>query len=537
MATTNGLPTKANAKANGIPTSKASKTKEPTPYYAFDELFKYPDGATAHTLFDSGATGYSYNDFVLLPGHIYFAADQVRLGTRISRNVPLNTPLVSSPMDTVTESEMAINMALQGGIGIVHYNNTICEQKREVNRVKRYESGFITDPKTLSGSHTVGDAWEIKRRYGFMGIPVTADGEMNSKLCGIVTNRDVEFVKDKSTMLEDVMTRDLVTAPEGTTLEQAYQVLKETKKGKLPIINERKELVGLVARTDIVKNRTYPEAAKDAPAKRLLCGAAVGSRKEDRNRLDALVEAGVDVVVIDSSQGDSVFQLEMIQYIKNKFPVLDVVAGNVVTQNQAYHLIKAGADGIRVGMGCGSICTTQEVMATGRPQATAVYRVSSLAAEHGIPCIADGGVSSIGHIIKGLACGASAVMMGSMLAGTEESPGEYFYKDGVRLKKYRGMGSADAMKKGSAVRYFYEEERMRVAQGVSGAVTDKGSVKQYLPYLKLGVQHGFQDLGVRSIDELHDNMNKGLLRFQVRTPAAQMEGSVHSLYTYEKSLT
>ncbi len=479
--------------------------------------------------------GYTYNDFVLLPGHIYFDVDHVCLESRIARNIYLNAPLASSPMDTVTESEMAINMAQQGGIGIIHYNNSVREQKQLVDRVKRYENGFITDPKTLSPENTVQDAMDIKSRYGFMGIPITAGGAMYKKLLGMVTNRDVEFVKDKSTPLGDIMTKELVTASEGCSLETAYSILKESKKGKLPIVNDAGELVGLVARTDILKSREFPDAAKERTGKKLLCGAAIGTRMEDRERLDALMDVGLDVLVLDSSQGDSCYQLDMIRYVKTKYPHLDVIGGNVVTQNQAYHLLKAGADGLRVGMGSGSICTTQEVMACGRAQATAVYRVAKLAREFDVPVIADGGVSSSGHIIKGLACGASCVMMGSMLAGTEESPGEYFYKDGVRLKKYRGMGSADAMKKGSSVRYFSEDDRIRVAQGVSGAVADKGSVRSYLPYLRMGVKHGFQDIGVHSISQLHNYLHDGKLRFQVRSPAAQVEGNVHSLYTYEKS--
>uniref|UniRef100_A0A7S1EUJ5 Inosine-5'-monophosphate dehydrogenase n=1 Tax=Timspurckia oligopyrenoides TaxID=708627 RepID=A0A7S1EUJ5_9RHOD len=500
-----------------------------------EELFRFQDGASAKELFGQSVSGYAYNDFVLLPGHIYFGAEEVSLRTKITKNLWLNAPMVSSPMDTVTESIMAINMALQGGMGVIHYNCEVNEQKKEVDRVKRFENGFITDPKTLSPTATVRDAMNIKTRYGFSGIPVTEDGCMGSKLCGIVTNRDLEFVKDKNTQLGEVMTTELVTANQGCTLDEAYQVLKECKKGKLPIVDSHGRLVGLVARTDLLKNKEHPNASKDAEGKRLVCGAAIGTRVEDRDRLDALVPLGLDVVVLDSSQGDSVFQLDMVRYIRNKYPDLEIIGGNVVTRNQAWHLIRAGVHGLRVGMGCGSICTTQEVMACGRPQATAVYQVASLAREHGVPVLADGGISSTGHIIKGLSVGASAVMMGSMLAGTEESPGEYFYKDGVRLKKYRGMGSLEAMKKGSAVRYFSEDDRVRVAQGVSGAVADRGSIKRFMPYLIAGVKHGFQDLGVASMEALHAQVYNGLLRFQIRTPAAQMEGSVHSLFTYEKS--
>lgn len=491
----------------------------------------YDDGLSPETFFGSGK-GFTYDDFIILPGHIDFAIEEVALTTRIARNLELNNPLVSSPMDTVTEHKMAIGMALHGGMGILHYNNSIEEQVAEVHKTKRYKNGFILDPLVLTPMHRVSDLDDIKSRYGFAGIPITEAGTMGSKLLGIVTNRDIDFVVDRSTYLKDVMTKDLVTAQDGVSLEEAHRVLRDSKKGKLPIVDKNNCLLALISRTDLLKNRDYPLASKDSD-NRLLVGAAISTREQDKDRLEALVKAGVNVVVLDSAQGDSIYQMRMIQHIKYAYPELSVIAGNVVTARQAKHLIEAGADGLRVGMGAGSICTTQKVLAVGRPQATAVYNVSRFAREYGIPVVADGGVATIGHMAKALSLGASTVMMGSMLAGTDEAPGEYFYKDGVRLKKYRGMGSREAMRDGGAKRYMADHIDVRVAQGVTGAVIDKGSLNSYVPYLLQGLRQSLQDIGTRSVHALHQQLQQNELRFEVRSNASQKEGDVHSLYTYE----
>lgn len=494
------------------------------------------DGLDAGSLFSSNTTGYTYDDLTIIPGHIGCQMSEVDLTTKFSRNITIKLPVVSSPMDTVTESTMAIAVASLGGIGVIHNNNDISEAVREVEIVKRYENGFIMDPHVLAPHNTIADVDHIKNMHGYSSVPITQNGKMGGELMGIVSSRDIDFIEDRTTPLHKVMTKDdpsakkkLIYGNEPITLNEANRLLQESRKGKLPIVNKDMELVALISRSDLKKNKDYPLASKDQN-KQLLVAAACSTKAADEERAKRLIEAGVDALVIDSSQGDSIYQIDFIKRLKSMYPGTEIVGGNVVTASQAKSLLDAGADALRVGMGSGSICTTQEVCAVGRPQGSAVYWVAKYAHDYfKAPIIADGGIQNSGHIMKALALGASTVMCGSVLAGTEESPGSFFFHEGVRMKTYRGMGSLEAMSKKSGTRYFAEAAQVKVAQGVSGAVMDKGSICDLIPYTMNGVAHGLQKSGYKTIKEMHQGLYEGLTRFELRSSSAIREGGIHDV--------
>jgi len=501
-----------------------------------DNTTRLTDGFSAREIFNQ-PVGYTYEDIILLPGYIDFPSTKVDLSSQLTTNITLKIPFVSSPMDTVTEAEQATAMALQGGIGIIHCNQTIEEQANQIQMTKRFQNGFVPKPIIFSPENTVQDIRD--GQYPFSTFPVTENGTMGSTLVGVVSDRETDFVTDPSTTLGEIMTKELVTAKQGITLDEAQNILRSLRIKFLPIINsDNGHLTSLICKKDLMNSRTYPLASLNSQTNQLLVGASITTH-DPETRLPALVKAGLDVVVIDSSQGNSIYQLETIKYIKSNYPNLDIVGGNIVTYDQAKNLIKAGVHGLRVGIGVGSICTTQNVCGIGRPQATAVYRVARCAHYNGdIPVIADGGIANSGHIIRALSLGASTVMMGSLLAGTDEAPGETYYENGVRLKAYDGMGSLRAMQKGMNLkRYHLHQNMIKIPQGVSGSVVAKGSLHTYLPRLIQATKQGFQDVGCSSVWKLHEDLYGDRTRFQIRSFQAQKEGHVHDLHSYQTTST
>eukprot|EP00891_Asterochloris_glomerata_P003429 jgi/Astpho2/3429/e_gw1.00055.69.1_t len=493
-------------------------------------------GIPAARLFGQGIT-YTYDDVIFHPGHINFGAHEVALATQLTRKLRLSMPVVSSPMDTVTEGHMAAAMAMLGGIGFVHYNMSVEEQVAAVKQAKTRLPWAAAQFATAPADAPVAILWPLQEQRGACSVCITSSGGLGSRLLGILTFADVAFETDGKRKLQDIMKSKVQTVQTSDSPQQVLEQLQQARFSQLPIVDSNGNLAAVATRQSLLewqRGQRLSRCSLDAQG-RLLVGAAVGTREADRERVQRLVkEADVDVVILDSSQGDSTFQIDMVQHLKKTHPDLQVICGNVVTGAQAQRLIQAGADALRVGMGSGSICTTQEVCAVGRGQATAVYHVGRVAARAGVPIIADGGIQNSGHIVKALALGASTVMCGSMLAGTAEAPGQFFTENGVRVKKYRGMGSLEAMAKGSESRYYGDTQNLKIAQGVSGTVKDKGSITKMIPFLAQAVKQGFQDLGAKDLTFAHAMLADGRMRVECRTGAAQAEGNVHDMQSYSK---
>ena len=443
--------------------------------------------------------GLTFDDVLLVPRRSDVLPREADVSTKLGPNLQLNIPLISAGMDTVTESALAIAIAREGGIGIIHKNMPVAMQAEEVDRVKRSESGVITNPFSLTPEHHVYDAEELMGKYRISGVPIVDE---SNKLVGILTNRDLRFVHDYSIKIKEVMTRDnLVTAPVGTTLQEAEVILQKHKIEKLPLVDEQYHLKGLITIKDIEKAIQFPNAAKDAQG-RLVVGAAVGISKDTFERAAALVEAEVDLLVVDSAHGAHINIIETVRQLRKQYPDLLIVAGNVATGDATRALIEAGASIVKVGIGPGSICTTRVIAGIGVPQITAIYDCATVANEYGVPIIADGGIKYSGDITKAIAAGAHAVMIGSLFAGTEESPGESEIFQGRRFKVYRGMGSIGAMKEGSKDRYFQENESKLVPEGIEGRVPYKGPLKDTIHQLIGGLRAGMGYCGTRTIEEL-----------------------------------
>lgn len=465
--------------------------------------------------------GLTFDDVLLIPQKSEILPNSVNTETYLTKNIKLNIPFMSAGMDTVTESKMAISMARQGGIGIIHKNMSIEEQALEVDKVKRSESGVIVDPFYLTKEKSIKDADDIMARYKISGVPIVDE---NKKLIGIITNRDIKFEDDFTKSIESVMTKEnLVTAKEGIDLVEAQQILKKNKIEKLPIVDENGTLKGLITIKDIEKKIQYPNSAKDSQG-RLLCGAAVGISADLMDRVDALYKANVDVIVLDSAHGHSKGVIDALKKVKEKYPNLQVIAGNVATPEATEDLIKAGADCVKVGIGPGSICTTRVVAGIGVPQVTAIMDCAEVGHKYNVPVIADGGIKFSGDVVKALASGASVCMMGSLFAGTEESPGETILYRGRSYKAYRGMGSIGAMEKGSKDRYFQNDAKKLVPEGVEGMVAYKGKVEDIVFQMLGGLRAGMGYCGSATIKDLMDNA-----QFVKITAASLKESHPHDI--------
>ncbi|MGN0181690.1 MAG: IMP dehydrogenase [Candidatus Ornithomonoglobus sp.] len=469
-----------------------------------------------------GKEGLTFDDVLLIPQESEVTPNMVDLSTNLTRKIRLNIPFMSAAMDTVTESKMAIAIAREGGIGIIHKNMTIEQQASEVDKVKRSENGVIANPFSLTEDCTLKEADDLMGRYRISGVPIVNDDNV---LIGIITNRDLRFETDFSKKIGEAMTSEnLITAPEGTDLMKAQEILSKYKVEKLPIVDSEKHLKGLITIKDIEKAVQYPNSARDAQG-RLLAGAAIGVTVDCLDRVKALVDAGVDVVCLDSAHGHSKNILNKISEVKNAYPELQVIAGNIATAEAARALIEAGADCIKIGIGPGSICTTRVVAGIGVPQITAIYDACNEAKKFGIPCIADGGIKYSGDCVKAIAAGADVIMMGSLLAGCDESPGEFEIFQGRRFKVYRGMGSLAAMEKGSKDRYFQTGSKKLVPEGVEGRVPYKGPLSDTIFQLIGGLRSGMGYCGTPTIESLKENG-----KFIRITGAGLRESHPHDIY-------
>ena len=465
--------------------------------------------------------GITFDDVLLVPQYSEVTPDMISLTTKLTNAITLNIPMMSAAMDTVTEHRMAIAMARQGGIGIIHKNMSIEAQAEEVDKVKRSENGVITDPFSLSEEHTLQDADDLMSKFRISGVPITRDG----KLVGIITNRDLKFETDFTKKIKESMTSEnLITAREGITLEEAKKILAKARKEKLPIVDADNNLKGLITIKDIEKQIKYPLSAKDAQG-RLLCGAGVGITSNMMDRVDALVKAHVDVIVVDSAHGHSKNILEAVKKIKAKYPDLQVIAGNIATGEATKALIEAGADAVKVGIGPGSICTTRVVAGIGVPQISAIMDCYAVAKEYNIPIIADGGIKYSGDMTKALAAGANVCMMGSLFAGCDEAPGTFELYQGRKYKVYRGMGSIAAMENGSKDRYFQENARKLVPEGVEGRVAYKGSLEDTVFQMIGGIRSGMGYCGCPTIADLQE---RG--KFVKISAAALRESHPHDIH-------